>query len=246
MKRIVDFAGGRGLVNDDLLTLQTQLDNLNAIYQEVGPFVVYGVEFTLNSGTTYDVSAGLVMLNGRLIEFPAQQMDLNLSKAITQAAEADVDIRQYDGLAVSKPGAKEYLGEIVNGQGPLNPGDNIFITTASGGFGPQVRRLSHALQEATLIPGMVVPVIEDIDAKFDTVGPASGNDEWFGWRLLTRAPFTTEPDLRDQVMIGAGAAFSVGDTQTNTSPSGAGVTTKTYALHFVEFRGTRSTATNTL
>lgn len=244
MKRLVDFAGGRNLVNDDLSAIQDSLDQLMAIYQATGPFVVRGLQFTLNSGSTYDVSAGAVMLNNRLIEFPAQQIILNATKAIAEANVLDVDVRQYSGLSVTKAGNKQYGIAITSGTSPSQPGDNLFVTTPSGSFKPQVRRLQHALQELTFIPGMVIPVTNNIVAKFSGSFDPQGRDEWFGWRLRSADPGPTGAiDLRNNLIIGAGGAYNVGDDTDFNVTTGPTLIARATALHLVEFVGTRSSAT---
>lgn len=244
MKRLINFAGGRGLVNDDLQSIQESLDNLMAIYKVAGPFVIHGVDFTVASGSVYDVSAGLVFLNNRVIEFPAQQIDLTNPKAIAQSTAADVDSRQYSGLGISQAGARQYGVVINSGTNPTQPGDNIFITSPSGGFLPQVRRMRHALQEIMLVPGMLMPVANQIVAKFIGAFDLSGRDEWFGWKLRTAAPAPVNPvDLRDDLLIGAGGALSVGDDIDLNVTTGPTLLARATAVHFAEFVGTRATAT---
>lgn len=244
MKRLIDFAGGRGLVNDDLQTIQDSLDSLMAIYKAAGPFVVHGVIFSSAGGGNYNVSAGAVMLNNRLIEFPAQVINLASSKAIAQSTPVGVDSRQYVGIGVSKPGANEYGVVITSGTSPTQPGDNLFITTPSGGFLPQVRRMNHALQELIHVPGMIMAVNEEIASRFAGSFDLFGRDEWLGWRLRTAPPASFQPvDLRDNGLVGAGLSYSVGDNPELLATSGPTTLLSLYAVHFVEFFGTRSQLT---
>jgi len=238
---MIDWPQGRNLLNNDLRAVQDNLDRLMMVYLTAGPFVAYGMEFTLDAGSVYDMSAGAVFLNGRLIEVPAQQINLSASKAIGENPPVDDISRPYSGLAVSKPGIRVHSVGVTSGNSPTLVGENLFIPTPKSGFLPQIRRLRNAIQELTFNPKTILAVRADIVSKFFSQLGSFGQDEWLGWQLLTAAPSVIDPaDLRDTGLVGAGGAFSVNDTQTNQSPSGSGVTSKLHAVHYVEFTGTQN------
>ncbi len=249
MKRLIDFAGGRNLVNDDLAAIQANLDNLALMWGQVGPFVISGVNFSLVSGNLFNVSAGLVMLNGRVVEFPAQQMDLTASKAITQVV-TDVDSREYDLLGISKPGNKNYAATVVAGTigSPVVGNEYIFVQKVAGVTLPQVRRFRHALDEMQYRTGTMLMVNNSLAGKFvpATFSNSYGIDEWLGWELRTAAQGSIAPgaDLRDLALIGAGGAYAVGDSPDLLATSGATSLLTLYAVHMVQFIGTRDLWTN--
>lgn len=245
MRELIDFPGGRNLVNDDLEAIQLNFGYLVNLYRNAGPFIVHGCEFTLQSGSLYQMSDGVVFINNRLMPVVGGLLNMDTAKCISGKAPVDLAPREYTLQGVTKSGLREYLTEIRAATSPL-AGDNIYLT-AAGDFPPQARRLKHAIQEMVYVPGMIIPVNLQIDTSFTNQTPPRGRGEWLGWELRTATQAGGGVGLKNMGLIGAGGGYNPADTLLfDGSDQPSQQTQEFYAVHFVEFVGTRALFTVTI
>ena len=122
MRRLINFSGGRNLVNEDLEALQVQHRNASAVYGGYGNIVVSGCRVTPSEGN-YNISAGLIYFEGLgfndLVRFNgATNVDLSSPKWI-RLNTTDIINRYFSILNSVLPGLREHTLTIVdNGGGP--------------------------------------------------------------------------------------------------------------------------------
>ena len=78
MKELVINSGGRRLFNEDLNSLQDHLKSVQEIFKSEEPFILSGMQYSLVSGSTYDISEGYVWL-GNKIRYFSGATNVNLS-----------------------------------------------------------------------------------------------------------------------------------------------------------------------
>lgn len=69
MKELVINNGGRRLFNEDLNSLQDHLKAVQEIFKGESPFILSGIQYSLVSGTTYNISEGYVWLGNKIRYF---------------------------------------------------------------------------------------------------------------------------------------------------------------------------------
>lgn len=227
MRKLIDFSGGRSLLNNDLDAIQQQISALESMYGSLGPFVVSGCVLTIQSGTTYSLSAGVVYLNRRLYAVDAVGA-VNLfspSKMIRQASVLQITSRTYALLATTKPGIEQVSTEIVDASLSAN-GEALFLLPAG------MRSFQDALRQKVYTPNQVSMYHGNLATDFDGTGKGIGDLR--GWQLMNGQP--GYPDLRNKLVVGAGTSFSIGDTDNITRINTP--TIEAYAVAFMTWVGT--------
>lgn len=229
MRRIIDFTGGRNLVNDDLEVLQAQLDVMPEFFRHIGPFVISGCDVTPNGGN-YDVSAGFIMLNGKIFETQAQTA-LNLSAPglmFGETSETTEASRPYTLLSTNKDGIERRNLQVIPGSSSASPGENIYIL--SGGM----RTLRDALRGYLNVVGKIEMYSGDVSVDFDVLGQGKGNLR--GWRLCNGVGGSI--NLVDRFIVGQGGLYAVGDiggeNQVTLSAAQSGMPVHNHAIETID------------
>lgn len=190
--------------NEDWETLARNVAALERLSLIGGPFVLEGCVLTFSgSGAVYNMTAGTMVLNGKLHSVSAQAIDLVPDKGIRAAAPTTAYSRPFTALAQNKAAALERPIEVVLASAVPAGKQMLTVTTAR----PVFRTLGMALQDATRRPGEIALAASIAD--FDP-GTGIGSGPWLGWRLCNGVAGT--PDLRNRLPLGAGGAFAPGDT----------------------------------
>lgn len=195
MKQLQDFAGGRNVVNDDLVVIQAQLDGLSSLLALGGAYVVSGVVTTLLNSTTANFSAGVVMLNGVLHSFPgAAGVNISVPQYLAANTPTPTDFRPYDLLSLTKAGALEHTAGLFTA---TQAGENLVFFPSDRQF----RRIGNAFRDAITPVGSLLAVGSAV--SFDTgifAGRATG--QYRGYVLCDGTNGT--PDLRGRTIVGTG------------------------------------------
>lgn len=210
MNRMQNFAGGRPFRNEDVKEIQSNLDLLDARWAALGPFVVSGCEVTQQSGNIYDLAAGVVYLNGKLIRVTAQAaLDLSApGLALGEATGIEYSSRPYD-LATNNQDS------IITDHFQITPttsapaGQSLFIRSDG------MRTMREAMQQHLISVGEIRMYSGDIDTDFGG-GLGLGVGQWRGWTLCN-GQLPGIPNLTDRFIVGADIStgpgdYAVGDT----------------------------------
>ncbi len=232
MKRLINRADGIVGTSEDWANIQYNLELLEAVYTQAGPFVMSGCDLTPAGGSTYDISAGKLYLNGKVIEFPgASAVDLSApGQMIIESASQDTESRLNDVLSTQVPGTREDQTQIVVST-TTSSSDGLYIL-ADG-----MQTLEYAMKDLTIPEKTIMMWAADQTekaAKFDSIGV--GKDDMIGWVLLDGSNPGTGvnlPDLSNFLVIGAGGSFNPADTQTIEVNGSA----QAYAVYFIQWAG---------
>jgi len=191
MKIIIAQNGGRPLVNDDIVALQSN-DELRAEAWlrglASGAFVLEGCELSLVTGTTYNMSSGVVFVDGKIADIEAVvNLDLATTQYIYLPDDVIDDVRLYlDGQ--SDVAASTRKAQII-GTAPASE-------TISLVAGQQPVNLRKVLDNASVPVGTVIET--DSVASFSAV-TGLGSGTWENWALCDGRNGT--PDLRGRFVI---------------------------------------------
>lgn len=191
--KILNFdTGGRPLVNDDLQAIQ---DN-DALRAEAwlrglgaGAFVLEGCELTLVSGTTYNLSAGAVFIDGKIADLDQViGLDLATTQYIWLPQDVGDDTRLHED-GQSRVAASTRKAEIV---GALPVSESIALIA-----GQQPQNLRKVLDNASVPIGTII-MTDDV-ADFD-LGTGLGSGTWANWALCDGQNGT--PNLKGRFIAG--------------------------------------------
>ncbi len=106
MKRIVQDTGIRKYYGDDFLTIQDEAMTIwEGMFGQFGDFIISGLNITDNGDGTYNISSGLVMLDGKVRRFYGAT-NVNLPIYLIAAEQTTSREYLYGGV---KPAIVEYL-----------------------------------------------------------------------------------------------------------------------------------------
>lgn len=184
--------GGRPFTNDDLLTLQTELtDAAQAQFLGKGPFILTGCVVS-GSGPAYNISAGIVCLDGQLLRF-AGAGAVTLPAQLQAGAAILSDPRPYQ-TGGTKNCMREVPAELVASDPTYRGGQFLPLDTWGG------KRWSH-VQRATVRSAKEVQMVANLTgADYDATGLGKPGTEAWGWGLCDGQ--NGRADLRGRFVVG--------------------------------------------
>lgn len=199
--------GGRPLLNDDIVALQANDETRSEAWLrglQVGAVVLEGCALTLVSGTTYNLSAGVAFIDGKVVEVAAAlALNLTSPQYIVLNPDNDDDFRLHengDTLVSASTRSTSIVGTL--------PTLTEHITLTAG---VQPSTLKQALDNATLPIGSIM--MTDSVVSFN-VGTGLGSGAWLGFALCDGQNGT--PNLKGRFVVGfdnADADYNaIGDT----------------------------------
>lgn len=201
MRRLQDFSGGRQFKNDDLIVIQEQLDRFSNIFNALEAFVITGLVVSPNGGN-YDISEGLVFINGKTIHYPGEtNRTLPVNSVIREAAETEELPRDYVLDANNRDGVIKSNITITNTSG--TDGDQYIKIDTSG----PLRRLEDAIKDNTLPIGSIQMYSGSV-GNFN--GSGAGTGKLKGFQLCNGS--NGAPDLRGKFIAGLDERSSGQDT----------------------------------
>jgi hypothetical protein len=191
MKTLEFDEGGRPLVNEDLLTLQSETSaSVAALYVGRGAFIVSGCQVTGN-GPAYNVGAGIVFIDGQLLRFYG-------AGAVTLPAQFQAGGYEFiDQRTYQTSGLKTCIRERVATLAPTDPtytGGQFIPFNAWGGL-----TYSHLMKASAYEVGDVkMSATVDLNDYDSGVGKP-GTGAW-GWALCDGQ--SGRPDMGSRFPVG--------------------------------------------
>lgn len=223
MRKLIDFTGGRGLVQDDLEVIQEQLDRLGAQWGIMGAFVISGFTVTANGGN-WDISEGLAWLNGKTIHYPGET---------NRSIPANSRIRE---IASTTELPREYVLDADTQDGVQKT--NISIDTTAGADGEEwinitsdgpSRKMNDAMRDVSNRVGQIV-MFSGSESKFDSNGV--GLLSFKGWQLCNGN--NGAPNLRGKFIVGLDERTSGEDSDFDNIGDNGGAKTHKHKIGSID------------
>jgi microcystin-dependent protein len=204
------------LLNDDLTALQANDEIRSESWLRglgSGAFVLEGCELTNLSGTTYNMSAGIVFINGKIADIDeVLNLDLAAPQYIVLLQDVEDDTRLYeDGQSkVAASSRKAVVDTVVLGEG---------ITLEHG---QQPTDLRKVLDNVSMPVGAIIMTDNTLD--FNTV-TGLGSGAWANWALCDGQNGT--PNLKGRFVVG----FDSGQVDYNATGKTGGASSVTLTIN---------------
>lgn len=194
MKSLEFDLGGRPLANDDLVTLQSETTaSVAALYTGRGAFIVSGCTVT-GSGPAYNVTAGLVFLDGQLLRFYGAGA-VTLPAQLQRGGFDLLDQRTYQ-VGGTKTCIREAVVVLAAADPAYTGGEFIPFDTWGG------LRWDHVVRASVRYLGEIAPLASAgyVAGDYDTDGRGLPGTKAFGWHLCNG--IGTTDNLNGRVLLG--------------------------------------------
>ena len=179
MKKMINFGGGRPSTDHDLQAIQNSINYLEALYKAAGPFVISGCELTAN-GSSFDMNAGVVYLNGQIIEVEAQQA-ISVTNVLAQDTDELLYLRPYD-IGLNHVQLNQRARFVPSGVSAPFLGERLLLKP--DGF----RTVQDALKQATKVIGEVSLIVDPAELQYFNAN-GIGTGKWRGFRHPVQGVF---------------------------------------------------------
>lgn len=212
MKQVIADTGGRPFANDDFLTLQAELTAaVQAQFLGKGPFILSGCQVS-GAGPSYNVSAGIVCLDGQLLRFTGAGA-VTLPMQLQAGAAVLSDPRPYQ-TGGTKNCMREVPAVLVASDPAYTAGEFLALDTWGG------KRWDDVQRATVRYVGEIQPLGSAgyVSTEYDTDGIGKPGTPAWGWALLDGQG--GRADARTRVIAGASDAnveYALGATGGNAS-----------------------------
>ncbi len=193
MKKLEFDRGGRPVNNEDFQTLQNELSEaIFAPFAGRGAFIVSGCQVSAAPGNTWNVAAGLVVLDGEMRRFRGAA-SVALPAQFQLGAFDFVDARPYQ-TGGTKPCIRERPALLVAPNPAYAAGEFLLLDTWGG------LRLRDLERAAARSLGEVQQLAALVTVEYDTTGRGRPGTAAWGWALANGQNGTA--DLRGMFLLG--------------------------------------------
>ncbi|MBO2009158.1 phage baseplate protein [Hymenobacter negativus] len=204
MKTLEFDLGGRPIANDDLVTLQSETTaSVAALYLGRGAFIVSGCQVS-GSGPSYNVSAGIVFLDGQLLRFYGAG-SVTLPMQLQRGGYDFLDQRTYQ-VGGTKTCIRERVAVLVDADPSYTGGEFIPFDTWGG------LRWDHVMRASVRYLGEIAPLasVGYVPTDYDADGRGLPGTSAWGWHECNGSGGTD--NYNGRVLLGRDANKSAYDT----------------------------------